>query len=190
MKIYSGLLKGMNLKSPPGMDVRPTKSTVREAVFNILGQDLIGWSFLDLCSGSGVMAIEALSRGAHHVTMLDKDRRVVKNLRDNADQARERLESEAIRVEVRLDDYQAFVRRAKQTYDIVYFDPPFEQYHEPGWRKVDFSRVLDPDGLLILEHSRHAPREMPEHLGGLVRTQTRRYGQSILSFFAHESDEE
>ncbi len=190
MNISSGLLKGMPIASLEGNLVRPTKSSVREALFNILGQDLHGLSFLDLCAGTGVMGIEALSRGVGVCGFVEADRRVYKTLSQNVNHALHRLEnlleegSDLPKTYVKMENYQAFLKRG-YAFDILFFDPPHADYEEKSWRLAGFSGCLKEEGTLVLEHARYYPKELPQELDGLKLIKTRKYGQSLLSFYQH-----
>ncbi len=83
MRVIAGNWKGRRLKSPSGNTVRPTTDRVKEALFNILGPEVVGCCFLDLCCGSGGLGIEALSRGAASVVFVDLSRRSLALVRDN-----------------------------------------------------------------------------------------------------------
>ena len=76
MRIIAGEYKGRNLKSPPSLEVRPTSDRLRETLFNVIAPRIEDARFLDLCAGSGAVGIEALSRGAQHVTFVDRSRRM------------------------------------------------------------------------------------------------------------------
>ncbi|HEY6189445.1 MAG TPA: RsmD family RNA methyltransferase, partial [Pyrinomonadaceae bacterium] len=71
MRVIAGIYRGRNLRSPPSMQVRPTSDRLRETLFNVLAPRIQDARFLDLCAGSGAVGIEALSRGAAHVTFVD-----------------------------------------------------------------------------------------------------------------------
>ena len=83
MRIIAGAYKGRNLKSPPSMQVRPTSDRLRETLFNIIAPRIEDARFLDLCAGSGAVGIEALSRGAQHVTFVDRSRRSCQLIESN-----------------------------------------------------------------------------------------------------------
>src|SRR6266853_7012292 len=76
MRVIAGNYRGRTLRSPPSMQVRPTSDRLRETLFNILAPRIEGTRFLDLCAGSGAVGIEALSRGAAHVTFVDRSRKM------------------------------------------------------------------------------------------------------------------
>src|SRR5678816_1952234 len=88
MRIIAGEYKGRNLKSPPSLNVRPTSDRLRETLFNVIAPRIEGARFLDLCAGSGAVGIEALSRGASHVTFVDRSRRMCKLIASNLELCR------------------------------------------------------------------------------------------------------
>src|SRR5207248_7765316 len=83
MRIIAGRYRGRKLKSPPSLQTRPTSDRLRETLFNILAPQIDGARFLDLCAGSGAVGIEALSRGAAHVTFVDRSRKMCALIRAN-----------------------------------------------------------------------------------------------------------
>src|SRR6188472_713465 len=83
MRIIAGSLKGRRLSAPPGQDVRPTSDSLRETLFNILASDVDGARVLDAFAGTGAVGLEALSRGARHVTFIEREPRVIKVLERN-----------------------------------------------------------------------------------------------------------
>ena len=88
MRIIAGAYKGRNLKSPPSLNVRPTSDRLRETLFNVIAPRIEDARFLDLCAGSGAVGIEALSRGASHVTFVDRSRRMCKLIEANVELCR------------------------------------------------------------------------------------------------------
>ena len=121
------LTSGRRLSSPKCQLTRPTTARVREAVMNILGSRLHGCSWLDLCSGSGVMACEALERGAARITAVENDGRTARICRQNLYTVRESCSPEAS-VEVVKGDCLSWLSRERnqEAFDLVYLDPPYE----------------------------------------------------------------
>lgn len=109
----------------PGL--RPTPDAVRETLFNWLGQDLTGLACLDLFAGSGVLGFEAASRGARHVTLVERDARTFATLESNASVLEHG--SAAGRLELIRADALKFLSRASRRYDLLFLDPPYRQ----GW---------------------------------------------------------
>lgn len=173
MRIIAGAYKGRNLKSPPSLQVRPTSDRLRETLFNIIAPRIEDSRFLDLCAGSGAVGIEALSRGAEHVTFVDRSRRSCRLIEENVRLCRIPEEQYEI-YQTTAEDYL----RQSETYpwDIIFFDPPY---------KEDYSRTLDLlgnyEGLVIVEH--HHKNSLPETIGTLTRTRILKQGDSSLSFY-------
>src|SRR5215210_8655416 len=108
MRIIAGQYRGRVLKSPPSMNVRPTSDRLRETLFNVLAPRIQDARFLDLCAGSGAVGIEALSRGAGHVTFVDRSRKMCGLIESNLDLCRVPEEL----TEVVLGEAADFLRRA------------------------------------------------------------------------------
>ena len=176
MRIVGGTLGGRVLKAPAGHATRPTSEKVREAIFNILG-DVQGAHVLDVFAGSGAIGIEALSRGAEHATFVDHDRNAVQILRKNL--AELALDSRAT---VIAQDATAAVKRAPPTpWRFVFVDPPYASDLATRAVLALPATSLTPDARVVIEHDRrHVP---PDTLGSLIRTDERRYGDTLLSFY-------
>lgn len=133
----------------PGL--RPTPDRVRETLFNWLGQDLSGLDCLDLFAGSGILGFEAASRGAAHVTLVERDQRAFAALRQNAAMlgagGLECLRADAL-------EFAASAGRADRRYDLLFLDPPYRQ----EWleRLVPHLAALAKPGMLIYAEAEHA----------------------------------
>ncbi len=144
MRIIGGAWRGRMLKVACVQGLRPTPDRVRETLFNWLGQRLDGMSCLDLFAGSGALGIEAASRGAAHVTLVERDRRAWGELR----QAAQRLDPQ--RLEVLHLDALHYLAICRRRYDIVFLDPPYGG----GWIErvaAALSRVLAPHARIYAE---------------------------------------
>ena len=175
MRIVGGDLKGRVLRAPPGMDTRPTSEKVREAIFNIL-PDVMGLEVLDLFAGTGALGIEALSRGAELATFVDKSRNVTQVLKANLKSLH--LED---RAKVVTGDAVSFAQKGigQRPWMLVFIDPPYKS--DLAVRAAKVLDNLTDDAVVVIEHDRlHAP---PERLRSLVRTDERRYGDTMVSFF-------
>ena len=126
IRIIGGEYRGRRIAVPDRPGLRPTPDRVRETLFNWLGQSLDGLACLDLFAGSGALGFEAASRGAERVVMVEQDRRVFEGLTKTRDAIGAR------QVEVILDDAFAFLRRTKESFDVVFLDPPFRQNALPA----------------------------------------------------------
>lgn len=175
MRITGGSLKGRKVDVPKGsLEIRPAMDSMRESLFAILG-DLEGQSFLDLFSGSGVLALEAASRGAHPVVCVEKDRDKFALLLRNISIAERRIECHSMPVE-------RFLLRNKTPFSIVFLDPPFPYAHRRDLlEKLALGQSLAEDGLVLI----HYPREdrLPETIGRMRIEDVREYGRSIVRFY-------
>lgn len=152
VRIIGGKWKGRKLVFPDRPDLRPTLGRVRETLFNWLRADVPGSRCLDLFAGSGALGFEAASRGAAAVTLVERDRRVARSLRDNA----ARLEADQISVVC--DRAERLLRRAATSWDIVFVDPPFDAHLLPAvLDALAAGPVLAPGGLVYVEAPRREP---------------------------------
>ena len=169
MRVVAGELRGRLFEGPPGVDTRPTTDKVREAVFNALGSlDLVrDATIADLFAGSGGLGIEALSRGAAHVTFVERDRAALRVLRDNL----RALDLTSVSKVVPGD---ALVMIAGLDVDLVLADPPY-----------DFDRWSD---LLAATRADFVVAEAGRRLDdlgapGWEATRSKRYGRTWVTFF-------
>ena len=166
MRITGGRLRGRRLPHPVPRGARPSSARVREALFSILGQNLDGLRVLDAFGGSGILALETASRGAD-VVCVERDRRSAELIRSAAD---------ALGAAVQVVTGSSPQAAPKEPFDLVLADPPYAadlQQILPGLA----SRV---GGRMVLEHARRV--EAP-NLPGLEMTRSRRYGDTLLSFY-------
>ncbi len=166
------------LRAPPGAATRPTSERVREALFNILGPPAEEDRVLDLFAGSGGLGLEALSRGAAHATFVDSARAALEALRHNIGSlgvhARATvLSGDAVRIVASL--------QPPAPWRWVFIDPPYASDLAVRSATAIPAAAMDAHTIVVIEHDRrNAP---PEHLGSLLRTDERRYGDSFLSLY-------
>jgi 16S rRNA (guanine966-N2)-methyltransferase len=168
---------------PPGLDVRPTSSKVRQAFFNILGTRVVGATFLDLFAGSGLMGFEALSRGAAYVAFVEESR-----LQGRAiEQSIQMFGDEAGEAQLILGDFRLVLEHLKHEskFDLIFADPPYKkQYGSTVLGLVERLSLLGEGGLMIIEHFRDDPLPDNSPDGNLVKSDYRLYGQTALTFFS------
>jgi 16S rRNA (guanine966-N2)-methyltransferase len=185
MRVIAGTLRRRTLEAPPGMATRPTSDRLRETLFNVLAPRIEGARFLDLYAGSGAVGIEAASRGAERVVLVERAAGALKILRAN-------LESLGLRGGVRVEavSVAAFLKKVRPesagfAFDVVFMDPPYEAEDEYalalGLLGGDASRLLATDGLVIAEHRRK--EKLGERHGLLERTRVLEQGDAALSFY-------
>jgi 16S rRNA (guanine(966)-N(2))-methyltransferase RsmD len=181
VRIVGGDLGGRVLRAPAGAKTRPTSEKVREAVFNILGNllgSLEGAYVLDLFAGSGALGIEALSRGAARATFVDAGKPALGIVKENLKALA--LES---RAEVIGGDAVAHAARLvpPEPWRLVFVDPPYKSDLATRAVLAIPRAQLAPGAIVVIEHDRqHAP---PDALGTLLRTDQRRYGDTMVSFY-------
>ncbi len=148
MRIITGMAKGIRLKTLDGEATRPTTERVKEAVFSMLMGDIEGRKVLDLFSGSGQMALEALSRGALHATLVDKSMQAVKIITENAQKTK--LQD---RCTVVKDEYLSFIKKNRgNKYDIIFIDPPYESnYYQVALHAMSEGNMLKSTSMIICE---------------------------------------
>ncbi len=182
MRITGGTLKGRRVTCPPGI-IRPAMDMIREALFSILA-DIADCSFLDLYSGSGIVGLEAVSRGARRVVCVERDKRKRSVLSDNLTLG-EAVPGEAT-IRPVFSTVEAFLKRNRESFDIVFADPPFAySYKRTILEAVERYRALTENGVIIIHHPGD---DLPDRVGDLRRFDSRRYGGSHLAFYRCEVD--
>lgn len=172
MRITGGDLRGRRVAVPEGA-IRPAMDRMRESVFAALG-DLAGLSFLDLFSGSGIIALEAASRGASPIEAVEMDSLKRKTLLENVKISPTRIECRFIPVEL-------YVKRAKKPFDLIFCDPPFP--YKFKWELVQSiaSSPLAKEKARLLIH-RPRPESGPSLPKNLRIIDSREYGRSVVDF--------
>jgi len=176
MRITTGQYKGRQLIMPKG--IRPTQDKVRKAIFDILG-DVKDLSFLDLFAGSGAVGLEAASRGARELTLVEYSPGCLRAIKKNA-------------ASLKLADYNLYPQKVegcirilagdKQKFDLIFFDPPY--YAEIAKKILQMLAaydILSPNGFIIIQHFKKD--SLPDTLGALCLWKQARYGDTALSFY-------
>ena len=182
MRIIAGAYKGCRLATPRGATTRPTADQVRIALLDTLMPWLPGARVLDLFAGAGGVGLEALSRGAAHATLVERDARAVGALRANVTT----LGVETAARVVRDDVARALsaLARAGERFDVVFLDPP---YHTDDvattLAALGRADLLAENAVVVAQHlTKRAPAASA---GALSAVRTRRFGETTLTFFRH-----
>jgi 16S rRNA (guanine(966)-N(2))-methyltransferase RsmD len=188
VRVITGTAKGKKLKAVPGDTTRPITDRTKEALFSILGDWIVEARILDLFAGTGGVGIEALSRGAAHVTFIDHNRAAVQTIGENL-----RVTGLAANAYVkRLDVFKFLEQPSTSSFDLIYIAPP--QYQQLWARTI---RVIDehlgdwllPDGAVIVQI--HPVEYQDLELKNLVLYDQRKYGSTLLCFYewTHEGEQ-
>jgi 16S rRNA (guanine966-N2)-methyltransferase len=180
VKIIAGALKGRRLVAPRGSTTRPTADQVRIALMDTLTPWLEGVRFLDLFAGAGAVGLEALSRGAAHATLVERDARAVAALRRNVATLGVERVTRILPEEVRRAVHR--LERQHERFGLVFLDPPYETELLPAaLAALGTGGLLAPPSLVVAQHlTKRAPA--PE-FGVLHAYRTRRFGETTLTFF-------
>ena len=175
LTITGGTLRSRRVPTPPGRAVRPTPGRVKEALFAILGSRVDEARVLDLYAGSGALGFESLSRGASHVTFVEKHAPTAATLRSSA----QRL-GVAERVDVVVAPAERAVRAVDGRYDLVFADPPYAQpYPREALGALRERRAIDAGTTVVYEHAARTPAPQDPAMR-LERSE--RYGEVALAF--------
>ncbi|HOV78529.1 MAG TPA: 16S rRNA (guanine(966)-N(2))-methyltransferase RsmD [Bacillota bacterium] len=179
--MISGSAKKQLLKTPRGVDVRPTADRVKEALFNILGGRVPGSVFLDLFAGTGNIGIEALSRGADKAVFVENKIKHVRVIKENLKTTG--FESKARVLHLDVADALHLLKREELSFDIIFMDPPYSKGFETSTLAgIAAFGLLKQHGIIIVESRKDG---LPSgEIDGLKMTRAERYGDTLLSFFS------
>lgn len=175
MRIIAGTLRGRRLKTPDWPGLRPTSDRLRETLFNVLAPRIAGARFLDAYAGTGAVGIEALSRGAAHVTFVEEDRRAVRLIEANLAALGVTNRYAIIRA-----GFAGAARQLSGAFQIIFLDPPYGA-GQLSEAITAATPLMTAETLVIVEH---ATRDAaPEATATLVRTRELKQGDSALAFY-------
>lgn len=185
MRVIAGTLRRRTLEAPAGLGTRPTSDRLRETLFNVLAPRMEGARFLDLYAGSGAVGIEAASRGAASVVLVERAEPALKVLRAN-------LEKLGLRGGVRVEAVSvgAFLRRVRpessaMRFDVLFLDPPYEAAEEYasalGLLGGAAAGLVTEGAVVIAEHRRK--ERLEDAYGMLRRVRVLEQGDATLSFY-------
>lgn len=180
MRIIGGKLKGIRFHPPIGLPTRPTTDRSKEALFNILNNqmDFEGINALDLFSGTGNISIELASRGAASVTSVETSFKCCSFIKEIA--KKHQLDA----ITVLKEDALKFIKQNRVSFDFIFADPPFDMTEIPQLPSLIFdNKLLKPGGLLIIEHP--SKLNIDQHPAFINK---REYGFSAFSFFKENEE--
>lgn len=170
MNITGGTYKGQKITAPDEKITRPTLSKTRESVFNVLFSmiDFEDKTFLDMFAGSGIMGLEALSRGFEEVYSCEKNFKTAQILKSNY---------KKLDLEPNLTIGDSLKAEFTNTFDVIYIDPPYESYlYESSLKIIKEKNLLNKEGIIILEHDKEVA------FGEFSLKKQKVYSQKFISF--------
>jgi len=184
-RIIGGAGKGRRLKAAAGDATRPTGARVRQSLFDILSTRIPECRFLDAFAGNGGVGLEALSRGAGRVVLVDQGAAAVAAARENARAlAHAGGEVQVFRQEASIA--LAALADAGRQFDVIYLDPPYQSDLYEPLLELAGGRLLAAGGVVVAEHFHK--RSLPERIGALIRTRQKRVGDHCLSFYSRGAE--
>lgn len=191
MKIIAGKYKGRNFFMPG--QIRPTQNIVRKALFDLLGQDLEGLTFLELFAGSGAIGLEALSRGAQKCTFVERDEKCAELIERNAKsfnlQPASSSEGTPAYEIIQEDTFVTIKRLAgeKRKFDIIFLDPPYGvELAKKALKTLGGYGIVHPASVVVVQHNRR--EKLPAEPDGFRLVQEKQYGSSVLSIYHCKSE--
>jgi 16S rRNA (guanine966-N2)-methyltransferase len=176
VRVIAGTLRGRRLATPTWPGLRPTSDKLRETLFNVMAGRVPGARLLDGYAGTGAIGIEALSRGAAHVTFVDHDVRALRLVSENL--RRCGIADRYAIIRARVNEVSRGLPAA--SFDLVVLDPPYEEPDLPA-ALTAVAALVGTHGWLVLEHARRRPS--PEAAGALARIRDLTTGDSALAFY-------
>lgn len=182
MRIITGEYRGRKLETPVGYDVRPTTDKVKEAVFNLLMNDIWDSVCVDLFAGTGNLGLEALSRGAKKCYFCDNSRESLNLIKRNIKKC-EAMDKSVVLA----GDFTKTLTRINEQADVIFLDPPYKDgLYEKCLSLIDSLDLLSETGIIVAEHSIQDP--MPEKAGNLVIQKEKRYGKIQITIYRHQEE--
>jgi len=187
MRVITGQAKGRRLKAPRGFTTRPTTDRVKESLFNILRDIPCRATVLDLFAGSGGLGIEALSRGAEKAVFVDQSSASCQVITEN-------LKTTGLLPKASVLKYEALkalelLSRQGWVFTLIFCDPPYlSGLAEAALQKVTSLKIVTDGAIFVTEHSRR--ETLPERIGGFVLVRREQYGETMMSFYAYQEEEQ
>ena len=177
MRVITGKARGVVLKTPEGLNTRPTADRVKEALFSIIQFDIPGARVLDLFGGTGQLGIEALSRGAKSAVFVDAAEDPCRLIRENLRRTKMEADGKVIK-----SDYLSYLAQCRETFEIIFLDPPYaEVFLENALKRITEIDILRSGGIIVTE--RPLGKDLPWDFPGYTRSKDYKYGKTLLTLY-------
>jgi len=184
MRILAGQFKGKKLSAGRDLSIRPITNRLKEIIFSVINDFIYDKKVLDLFSGSGSLGLEALSRGAGHVTFVEQENSSIKILKNNIDA----LKLKSGFIQIRRSDVQDFLTESREKYGLILSDPPFKYSSLQSMvNQIFVNEFLESNGLLVVHHEIDNPLHFQDVPYLLLKQ--KKVGRSLLSFLVKEADD-
>ena len=177
MRVITGTARGVRLKTPEGLDTRPTAERVKEALFSAIQFEIEGRRVLDLFAGRGQLGIEALSRGAEWAVFVDAGKSAAALVKENLRRAKLTEKAQVVQT-----DYLSYLSRCREKFGLIFLDPPYaENFLENALEKIVEFDILSSGGIIVAE--RPEGKELPQEFEGYTRSRDYRYGITLITLY-------
>ena len=177
MRVITGKARGVNLKTPDGLQPRPTTDRVKEAMFSIIHFEIPGAAVLDLFGGTGQLGIEALSRGAKRAVFVDASDPACALIRENLKRCKLENDGKVVRA-----DYLQYLSCCGERFNIILLDPPYaEVYLENALKRITEIDILESGGIIVAE--RPVGKDLPWDFSGYTRSKDYKYGKTLITLY-------
>lgn len=184
MRVIAGSSKGMILKSPKGLETRPTTDRVKESIFSMIHSYIVDSIGLDLFAGTGALGIEALSRGAEKVYFVDSNKNSIKVVEENIAYTGFKQESIVLfrQAQRAISEFSS----NKNKFDVIFMDPPYlKGFIVPCINFIDTGEILNNEGIIVVEHD--IKDLLPDYIGRLIKIKDKKYGNTRITIYAKET---
>jgi 16S rRNA (guanine966-N2)-methyltransferase len=183
MRVITGSARGVHLKTPAGLDTRPTTDRVKENLFNIIQFETPGARVLDLFAGSGQLGIEALSRGANAAVFIEHGKEAFDIVKQNLKATKLQDKAQVIQT-----DAFSYLDTCRGKFDLIFLDPPYSgKILEKALVFISEIDILSDGGIIICERSIEK-NELPE-LANFTRSKDYKYGKTLITLYHNSRSE-
>lgn len=185
MRIIAGENRGRKLKSVPGMQTRPTADRVKEAVFSSIDGLLYGSRFLDVFSGTGSIALEAVSRGAAEAVLLEKEPAALQVIQENVTACGQQQRCSILRGDS-IASLERLARQGKQ-FDLIYVDPPYQGgLYETVLQNIASKQLLADAGMILLECAKNTSLSVENSIFFIYKEKV--YGDTRIAYMKQKPE--
>lgn len=179
MRIIAGSARGTQLETIEGLDTRPTTDRVKENIFNLIQFEIMEERVLDLFAGSGALGLEAASRGAEHVVLVEASPKCAKVTQRNIEKSRM---GDKVDLLIKKVDQALAQLSGREPFHMIFMDPPYDKgFVVPTIESIDALGLLDESGMIVVEHN--SKTTYPDVIGPFELGKFKKYGSTAVSIY-------